>query len=315
MKAKGKNVAQSVRDQLRTVSVRLRAAYNLVLTRYVLERLLYRLSMSSQRDRFALKGAMLFVVWTKDIIRPTQDLDLLGFGDSDVDALRDAFRDIMGTPVSDDGVIFDLNSVRAERIRAEQLYGGVRVSAVSVIGTARVPIQIDIGFGDAVTPSLEEQEYPTLLDAPAPRLRTYPRETVIAEKLEAIVSIGTRTSRMKDYYDLLSMARLFALDGQTLARAIRATFERRKTKLTDTVPPALSQDFATDMDAMQRWNAFVRRTPLLIDPPDLAGVVEEITRFVMRPIIAAASGKSFSESWRPSEGWTAEVSEDRRFGP
>lgn len=171
MKDKRKNVAQSVRDRLRTVTVRLRLDYNLVLTRYALERLLYRLSVSSQRDRFALKGAMLFVVWTTDIIRPTQDLDLLGFGDSDVDALRDAFRDIMGTTVADDGVVFDLDSVRAEPIRAEQLYDGVRVSALLFIGTARVPIQIDIGFGDAVTPSLEEQEYPALLDAPAPRLK------------------------------------------------------------------------------------------------------------------------------------------------
>lgn len=311
MKDKRKNVAQSVRDRLRTVTVRRRLDYNLVLTRYVLERLLYRLSVSSQRDRFVLKGAMLFAVWTTDIIRPTQDLDLLGFGDSDVDALRDAFRDIMGTPVADDGVVFDLDSVRAEPIRAEQLYDGVRVSALSFIGTARVPIRIDIGFGDAVTPSLEEQEYPALLDAPVPRLKIYPRETVIAEKLEAVVDIGTRTSRMKDYYDLVSIARLFAFDGQTLSQAIRATFERRKTELPETVPPALSQDFAADMDTMERWNAFVRRTPLLIDPPDLAGVVEEITRFVMPPTIAAASGKSFAQNWRPSEGWTAEASEER----
>ena len=230
MKDKRKNVAQSVRDRLRTVTVRLRLDYNLVLTRYVLERL---------------------------------------------------------------------------------LYDGVRVSALSFIGTARVTIRIDIGFGDAVTPSLEEQEYPALLDAPVPRLKTYPRETVIAEKLEAIVDIGTRTSRMKDYYDLVSMARLFAFDGQTISRAIRATFERRETELPDTVPPALSQDFAADMDAMERWNAFVRRTPLLIDPPDLAGVVEEITRFVMPPTIAAVSGKSFTRNWRPSVGWTAEVSEER----
>ncbi len=150
MKNKCKNVAQSVRDRLRTVTVRLRLNYNLVLTRYALERLLYRLSVSPQRNRFALKGAMLFVVWTADIIRPTQDLDLLGFGDSDVDGLRDAFRDIMGTPVANDGVAFDLDSVRAEPIRAKQPYDGVRVSARSFIGTARVPIQIDIGFGYAV---------------------------------------------------------------------------------------------------------------------------------------------------------------------
>lgn len=305
MRDRPKNVPQSVRDRLRAVTVRLRLDYNLILTRYVLERLLYRLSVSPHKDRFALKGAMLFAVWTQNLIRPTQDLDLLGFGDSGLDALRDTFRNIMSTPVPDDGVTFNLDSVRAEPIRAEQLYDGIRVSALAFIGTARVPIQIDIGFGDAITPGLEEQDYPTLLDAPAPRLRTYPRETVIAEKLEAIVDIGTRTSRMKDYYDLLFIARLFAFDGQTLSQAIRATFERRKTELPKAIPPALSPDFAADTDAAERWNAFIRRTPLLIDPPALTDVVEEIARFVMPPAIAAASGTSFARRWLPSTGWTA----------
>ncbi|HML92936.1 nucleotidyl transferase AbiEii/AbiGii toxin family protein [Methyloceanibacter sp.] len=305
MRDRPKNVAQSVRDRLRAVTVRLSLDYNLILTRYVLERLLYRLSVSAHKDRFALKGAMLFVVWTANIIRPTQDLDLLGFGDSGHDALREAFRDIMSTPVPDDGVTFDLDSVQAEPIRAEQLYDGIRVSALAFIGTARVPIQIDIGFGDAITPGLEEQDYPTLLDAPAPRLRTYPRETVIAEKLEAIVDIGTRTSRMKDYYDLLFMARLFAFDGQMLSQAIRATFERRKTELPKAVPPALSQDFAADADAVERWNAFIRRMPLLVDPLALTDVVEEITRFVMPPAIAAALGTPFAQKWQPSMGWIA----------
>lgn len=304
MKDRPKNVAQSVRDRLRTVTVGLRLDYNLIMTHYVLERLPYRLSVSPHRYRFALKGAMLFVVWTANIIRPTQDLDLLGFGDPDLDALRNAFRDIMRAPVPDDGVMFDLDSVRAEPIRAEQLYEGVRVNTLAFVGTARVPIQIDVGFGDAITPGLEEQDYPTLLDAPAPRLRTYPRETVIAEKFEAIVDIGTRTSRMKDYYDLLCMARLFAFDGQTLSEAIRATFERRKTELPKAVPPALSPHFGADLDAIERWDAFVRRTMLLIDAPALTDVVEEIARFVMPPTIAAASGRSLTQKWQRSMGWT-----------
>jgi len=304
MKDRPRNIAQSVRDRLRAVTVRLQLDYNLVLTRYVLERLLYRLSVSPHRDRFALKGAMLFAVWTSNIIRPTRDLDLLGFGSSDLDAQRETFRDIMSVSTPDDGVTFDLDSVRAESIRAEQLYDGARINAVALIGMARVPVQIDVGFGDAITPGLEEQDYPTLLDAPKPRLRTYPRDTVVAEKLEAIVDIGIRTSRMKDFYDLLCLARLFEFDGQTLSQAIRATFERRETDLPSVIPPALSQDFAADTDAAGRWNAFVRRTPLLVDPPALSDLVREITRFVMPPTIAAASGNAFSQRWLPSRGWT-----------
>jgi predicted nucleotidyltransferase component of viral defense system len=303
MKDEPKNVAQSVRDRLRTVTVGLRLDYNLVLARYVLERLLYRLSVSPHGNRFALKGAMLFSVWTANIVRPTRDLDLLGFGSSDAYALRDTFREIMRTPAPDDGVVFDLDSVRTEPIRAKHRYDGVRIGALAFIGSARVPIQIDIGFGDAITPGLDEQDYPTLLDGPAPRLRAYPRETVVAEKLEAIVDIGTRTSRMKDYYDLLYLARFFAFDGSTLSRAIRATFERRRTELPRVVPAALSPDFGSDIAAVERWNAFVRRTPLPIDPPKLAGVVEEIARFVMPPAIAAASGRPFVQQWQASAGW------------
>ncbi len=197
MKDRPKNIAQSVRDRLKAVAVAQRLDYNLVLTRYVLERLLFRLGTSTHRDRFALKGAMLFAVWTTDIIRPTRDLDLLGFGDSNVEAVRHAFVDILGVGVPEDGVVFGLATVGAEPIRAEQLYEGVRVTALAFIGSARIPVQIDIGFGDAITPGPRDEDYPTLLDAPAPRLKVYPRETVIAEKFEALVAIGARTSRMK----------------------------------------------------------------------------------------------------------------------
>ena len=276
--------------------------------RYTFERLLYRLSVSSQRDRFALKGAMLFAVWTEDIIRPSHDLDLLGFGDSSIESMRGTFQDIMSTSVPDDGVIFDLDSVRAEPIRAERVYGGVRIKAFSFIGTARTRIQIDVGFGDAVTPGLEEHEYPTLLDAPAPRIKTYPRETVIAEKFEAIVNLGIRNSRMKDYYDLLFIARRFAFDGQTLSRAIGATFDRHRTNLPNTVPPGLSRNFALDAGTVNLWNGFVGQNALLINPPSLADVVKEIENFVMPPTIAAASGETFTHGWQPSEGWMAEES-------
>lgn len=304
MKDKRKNVAQSVRDRLKAAASRLKLDYNLILVRYVLERLLFRLSASRHKDRFALKGAMLFVAWTEDVIRPTRDLDLLGFGESEIEEIRGAFADILGTQVPDDGVVFDMNALEAEPIRADQLYDGVRVFALAFVGTARVPVQIDIGFGDAVTPGLDERDYPTLLDMPAPRLKTYPRETVVAEKLEAIISIGTRTSRMKDFYDLFCLARMFEFDGETLSTAIRATFDRRGTEVPTEPPSALSSEFAQDADVNDRWTAFVRRTPLLIAPPPLVDLVDELQDFVLPPARMAAGVGERLEVWSSDVGWT-----------
>jgi len=303
MKDKPKNVAQSVRDRLKTAAPRLKLDYNLILIRYVLERLLFRLSMSRHKDRFALKGAMLFVAWTEDVIRPTRDLDLLGFGDSKIEEIRGAFADILGAEVPDDGVAFGMDTLEAEPIRADQHYDGVRVSALAFVGSARVPVQIDIGFGDAVTPGLDERDYPTLLDMPAPRLKTYPRETVVAEKLEAIISIGTRTSRMKDFYDLFCLARMFEFNGEILSAAIRATFDRRGTEVPTEPPPTLSAEFAQDADVNERWAAFVRRTSLLVAPPPLIELIDELQKFVLPPARMAAGAKSALKNWSPDVGW------------
>lgn len=311
MKDRPKNIAQSVRDRLKPIAVTQRLDYNLVLTRYVLERLLFRLGISAHRDRFALKGAMLFAVWTTDIIRPTRDLDLLGFEDSDVEAIRRAFVDILAVDAPDDGVTFDLATVRAEPIRAEQLYEGVRVTALAFLGSARIPVQIDIGFGDAITPGLRDEDYPTLLDAPTPRLKAYPRETVVAEKFEALVAIGARSSRMKDYYDLYCLPRLFGFDGPTLTDAIRATFQRRRTEIPRETPPALSAEFAADTDAGARWSAFIRRTPLLMEPPMMAKLVEEIADFVMPPAKAARGDGPVPMEWAFPDGWRSVASRQK----
>ena len=212
---------------------------------------------------------MLFAIWMTDPFRMTMDVGLLGFGNFRANALQDAFRTIMDTPVVDDGVIFDSDSLNIKPIRERQAYDGFRIKALAFIGSACIPIHIDIGFGDAVTPALEEQKYPTLLDTPAPHLKTYPRETFVAEKFEAIVNFGIRNSRMKDYYDLFFLSRCSVFDGQTLSRAIQATFERRKTELPKMVPSALSKNFGMDTDAMERWEGFLQKAHLLISPPDL----------------------------------------------
>ncbi len=197
-----KNISQSVRQRLLNVSRQQDVDFGVVLTNYALERLLYRLSRSDYKDKFVLKGAMLFRIWSDEPHRATRDLDLLAFGDPATAEIGSLFRDICNLSTEDDGVEFQSDSIRIDDIRDAQEYGGSRVRLNAVIAGARVPLQIDIGFGDAVTPSPEDTQYPTILDFPAPVIRAYSRETVIAEKFHAMVTHGIANSRMKDFYDI-----------------------------------------------------------------------------------------------------------------
>src|SRR5487761_1666788 len=252
-----RNIGASVRARLLDRARAERSNFQILLTLYALERLLYRLSVSVHRERFILKGAMLFVTWVADPFRPTRDLDLLGHGDNDVGAIADTFRSICAEPVADDGVVFDHAGLQAAPIREEAEYGGVRVRTTAMIAGARIPIQVDIGFGDIVTPAPVEIDYPTLLDAPAPHLRAYPVETVVAEKFEALVTLGMANSRLKDFYDLWLIAQTFELRQSTLADAVRRTFERRRTALVADTPVGLTDEFAATWNA--QWRAFLGR--------------------------------------------------------
>jgi predicted nucleotidyltransferase component of viral defense system len=227
--SKSGNVAASVRQRLLNTSNSTGEDFGLVLTRYALERLLYRLSRSKYRDQFILKGAMLFQVWTHAPHRPTRDLDLLGRADPSLEHCQDVFGELCRIRVEDDGLIFSDETVNAEKIKEEQDYEGVRIKFLAHLENARIPIQVDVGFGDAVIPGL--LDYPTLLPMPAPRILAYPMNTVVAEKLEAIVSLGMLNSRMKDFYDIWFLARTFPFEGKALGGALRATFQRRKTRL------------------------------------------------------------------------------------
>lgn len=203
MTKKPTNVGASVRARLLRLARERGEDFQLVLTRYASERLLYRLTSSRHASRFVLKGAALFTLWTGRAHRATRDLDLLGFGDSTEPHVRAVFADVLAGDVCDDGVRFDEDSLEVGPIREEQEYGGVRVVVIARIASAKVRLQVDVGFGDAVTPEAAMVEFPTLLDFPAPRLRAYPRETVVAEKVEAMVQLGLANSRMKDFYDLV----------------------------------------------------------------------------------------------------------------
>ena len=273
-----KNVAASVRQRLLNRSRETGEDYNLLLTRYGNERLLYRLSVSPHAGRFVLKGALLFTAWTGTPHRPTRDLDLLGSGDPSPDGLADLFRNLSGQPVEqDDGLVLDAGSVAAREIREDQEYGGVRVMLLGLLGNGRVPLQVDVGFGDAVTPPPRELTYPTLLpDSPPPVLAAYPPETVVAEKLQAMVELGMANTRMKDFYDVWLLLRDFDLDDDVLADAVRATFARRKTPLPAGVPTALTPAFGEDVTKQRQWRAFVRRAGVEADAPDLAAVTTNL---------------------------------------
>lgn len=275
-----RNLAASVRQRLLNLAKQRGENFDLVLVRYALERLLYRLSVSPHANRFLLKGALLFVVWGADDHRPTRDADLLGVGESDPGALVEVFRELSAIPC-DDGIVFDPGSVAAARIADEKVYPGVRVTLRAELSAARIPVQVDVGFGDAVTPGPETVSYPVLLDAPAPRLQAYPVATVVAEKFHAMTLLGLDNSRMKDFYDLFVIASRFEIEPTLLASAIAATFERRRTPVPETRPIALTVEFAKDSNKQAQWAAFLRRNRLGDKAPALADMQAAIARLVL----------------------------------
>lgn len=273
-----RDIGASVRQRLLNLAHARSQPMDLLLTRYALERLLHRLSLSPHRKRFVLKGAMLLVTWFDEPHRATRDVDLLGFGDATEAALLTTFREIMAIE-AEDGIHFDLKNLRIEAIREELDYGGSRLRTTATLAGARIPITVDIGFGDAVAPGTEDVNLPVLLDMPSPHLRTYPPETVIAEKVHAMVALGRTNSRMKDYYDVWMLTSTFDLDPDRMRQAITATFARRNTAVPNQVPDGLGDAFADDPAKQRQWRAFVQN--LSGQAPDLAQVVAGLRRRLM----------------------------------
>lgn len=278
------NLGASIRQRLINLSRETDQGFELLLTRYAIERLLYRLSISPHRDRFVLKGAMLVTTWFDNPHRPTRDVDFLGFGDPDPAKLVAAFQEICSM-AADDGVTFDAEGIALDRIREDNDYGGVRLRTTAVIDSARVRVVIDIAFGDATEPGLVDLDLPVLLDQPPPRLRAYAQETVIAEKFQAMVSLGRANSRMKDLYDVWMLSRAYRFDDDRLARAIAATFARRETSVPTELPDALSPAFADDPAKREQWAAFVRE--LGHDPGPLTAIVTDLAAFLMQHAVVA----------------------------
>jgi predicted nucleotidyltransferase component of viral defense system len=300
--------AESIRQRIRN---RLRERGEDVqfgLQRYAIERFLYRLGVSPHRDRFVLKGATLFALWGGSVYRPTRDLDFTSCGNSDETDVLEALRDVCRHSGQPDVLVFDADSLTVEQIREDSEYQGLRIRFEARLGKSRIPVQIDIGFGNAIEPQPRDEEYPTLLDDPPPRILTYPPEAVAAEKLHAMVVLGERNSRFKDFYDLHALAHQFTFVGELLAGAITATFGRRHTSIDIALPVALTPRFYADGARAAQWRAYLTRNWLPGAPVDFVAVGELLQAFLVPPWRALAARTAYSDTWCPAGPWLAQGS-------
>lgn len=297
-----KNLSASVHARLAQRRTKTGEDYNVLLVRFTLERLLYRLSRSKHREQFVLKGAMLFALWEPTLHRVTRDLDLLGFGHPTRERLAEIFKELCRLEVEPDGVDFDPRSVKCDDIRARDEYAGIRVKLRATIGQAVVPLQVDVGFGDAMPVAPEEITFPVMLEMAAPKLRAYSRETVVAEKLEAIVKLGMLNTRFKDYFDLHYLAQKFSFEGELLVKSFAGTFARRGTPFPNGLPVGLTPMFGTDPAKIRGWESFWRKTGPKGEMPTLLSVIKLLVEFLERPLDAAAKEKSFPATWK-SNRW------------
>ena len=297
-----RDVPASVRARLRNLARRREFDFTLLLGRYAAERFLYRLSASDEMHRFTLKGAALFRVWAEEEMRPTRDVDFLAAADHT--SVRAAIETMCAVPCPDDGVLFDARALRIDTVRVDQPDGGLRARLPGALGSIRLSLQMDIGFGDVVTPARELRDYPTLLDLPAPRLWTYPREAMVAEKFHAMVSRGEINSRVKDLWDIACVARRFAFDGKTLRTAITETFRRRGTSFTSERPPALLPGYYQDAARTQHWQVLHRQIPTDADgPAQLVETGDELRRFLGPVCDSLIEERPFTEAWPIGGPW------------
>lgn len=296
-----RGLARSIHTRLVRHAKALGVDPNLILTRYGMERFLYRLSQSPHRERFVLKGALLLLAWLGETFRPTRDADFSSVGEMSGPTLLSLFQDICRQPVEDDGVEYDFESVRVSDIRPEDPYGGRRITLTGHLGSGRIRIQVDVGIGDVVEPAPEWIDYPTILGLPSPRLRAYRPETVVAEKAHAMVYLGAANSRLKDFHDLHLLSRTYPFRRDSLARAIQATFHRRRTPLPETLPWALVPEFATDARQRQ-WTEFLRRNRL--DLPESFSEILSCLAIFLGPVLVQnpTDGKTDGE-WEVAGSW------------
>jgi hypothetical protein len=297
------NVVASVHQRLLNLAQQGEGDFQTLLTRYGLERLMYRLTRLDTEQRFILKGALAFCLWEGKLHRATRDLDFLGSGDSSAAYFAEFFRAVCRLEVEEDGIRLDEQSLEVRQMREDEDYRGVRVQLVARLGTARIPLIVDFGFGDVVTPPPAEVEFPALLGFPKPRLLAYHRETVIAEKFWIMSQLGINNTRLKDYFDLWTLAQRFSFEGEALCQAIRATFARRDTAIPAATPVALTAAFSDSPLKQSQWASFLKRGRLVKEPVGLADVIPMLYDFLMPPAQALVAEQPFSQSWPAGGPW------------
>lgn len=301
------NTAASIRARLLTHARGVGAEFQLFLVRYACERFLYRLGASEFRDRCILKGATLLALWMPEPYRATRDIDLLAFGDSDEDAVRTIISTVCSVPCDEDGIIFEVNTLRISPIRANQEYPGQRARLDARLGSARITVQVDFGFGNAVTSVVDDARLPTLIGGvPEPSVRSYPRVSTVAEKFEAMVQLGTSNSRMKDFYDIWALSENFEFDGPELREAVKQCFARRGTAWTEAAPDALTSAFYSEPSLQARWLSYGNDGQLLSPPPAAFEQIGVRMQRFFGPVRASIlEGSDFDMLWTPGESWRA----------
>ena len=297
------NLPASVKQKLLNLARETQVEFNVLLTKFALERFLYRMSISRSRLHFVLKGAFLFGFWSKELHRTTRDAGFLNLQPPSLERLASDFREMCEAEAQPDGFRFLPESVQAREIRRQNTFGGIRITFIGMLGKAAVPLQIDVGFGDVCVPPAKIVRFPVLLEFPAPRLKAYARETMIAEKFHAAVELGMRNSRMKDYFDIYYLSQKFDFQGEELSQALAATFGRQKTSIPRQTPLGLSTEFSLDPMKRIQWTHFLIQTRAVNLEKDFAEVVESVRKFLMPAAGAAARRESFNKYWPPGGPW------------
>ncbi|MDP3980561.1 MAG: nucleotidyl transferase AbiEii/AbiGii toxin family protein [Chlamydiota bacterium] len=303
MKKDIKNIKASVRARLQNKAKEESRPFSEVLQYYGMERFLYRFSRSKYADKFILKGALMFMVWHMPERRTTLDIDLLALCDNKIGGIEKMIKDICKAGVISDGLIFDDKTLKSQRIKEDADYEGIRVKFVGFLERSRIPMQIDIAFGDNIYPNPKTIEYPVILDYPKPKLKGYPAESIISEKFEAMIKLGLLNSRMKDFYDIWLMMRQFDFNGSRLVEALKRTFEKRKTVLSQSKPLFAEEIYDEKSDRQTLWKAFLKKADVGHAPEKLSSIAKAIEKFLFNPLVAISKGEKFNAKWKAPGPW------------
>jgi predicted nucleotidyltransferase component of viral defense system len=303
MKKDIKNLQSSIRARLQNKAKENNRPFAEVLQYYGMERFLYRFSRSKYADRFILKGALMFSVWKIPERRTTLDIDFCARYDNQISSIEKVIRDVCGAAVTPDGLVFDWETVKGQKIKEDADYEGVRVKFTGFLGCARIPMQIDVAFGDVIYPNPNIIDYPVILDFPKPHLKGYPPESVVSEKFEAMVKLGLLNSRMKDFYDIWLMIHRFDFNGPKFAQALRKTFEHRKTPFPQGKTLFAEEIYDEKSDRQTLWKAFLKKGDIKHAPDKLSKIAREIEKLMIEPLKAIKNGREFNKEWNAPGPW------------